>query len=382
MNILLFVTRQDPPAELTAELVHAGHLVNAVKTAQAALELIARDPPDICVLNADLAGDAFDAIVGHIVGADDLYRLLVVLVGKESPERRAALYSLGVDDVAGPTTTPHELASRITSAERIVRLERRLRERVNELEGALTRLQMNAVRRGQEVVANQGKQAPAEAGPFLVAASWTGVEELLGKMCAQYLGTPFQLVAGVAPPPSGSPGATVSLTDVDHELRIDVTFFAPVASAHAIAVAFAGGDASVVDDAFIRDVILELTNSGMGAVKSAFLGDGFRFVGSTPQPQLFAGAPSLLAGAEARRMLTFRSDTSFVHVFLAVRRTPRVRVKANMLREGMVVAVNVVNAAGVLMVPAGTRLTDVTAERIRRIMPKDEIELADPSVAA
>jgi hypothetical protein len=80
-------------------------------------------------------------------------------------------------------------------------------------------------------------------------------------------------------------------------------------------------------------------------------------------------------------MLTYRSESCFVHAVLAVRPTPRIRVKANMLREGMIVAVDVINEAGVLMVPGGTRLTETAAERIRRLMPRGEFDLADPNAA-
>ncbi|MBV9948245.1 MAG: hypothetical protein JOZ69_15440, partial [Myxococcales bacterium] len=69
---------------------------------------------------------------------------------------------------------------------------------------------------------------------------------------------PFQLVTGGALPSSGSPGSAVSLTDVEHELRMDLTFFAPVTSSRATAAAFCG-DESLVDDDVIRDVMLELT---------------------------------------------------------------------------------------------------------------------------
>jgi AmiR/NasT family two-component response regulator len=376
MNVLLFVSKGEAPADLLTDLKHGGHLVNSVNTAKAALELIARDPPDIAVVSGDLAADAFGTILQAVLGADDLYRSLVVLVGKDTPERRTALYSAGVEDVAGPTVTPRELASRIKAAERIVRLERRLRERVRELESALSRLEMNAIRRGQALAGGNASATPPVPGPFLLARSWTGVEEILGKMCAEYLRAPFQLVAGLVPPAAGSPGATVSLVDVEHELRIDLTFFAPVASARAIAIAFCG-DESLVDDDVMRDVILELTNSGMGAVKGAFLNDGFKFAGSTPKAKVFTDLPSLHQGAEARRMLTYR----FVHAVLAVRPTPRIRVKANMLREGMIVAVDVINEAGVLMVPGGTRLTETAAERIRRLMPRGEFDLADPNAA-
>jgi DNA-binding response OmpR family regulator len=381
MNVLLFVSKTEPPAELLADLEHGGHLVRSVNNARATLELISRDPPDITIVSGDLAGEQFGPILQSVLNADDLYRSIVVLVNKDTPERRTALYAAGVDDVAGANVTAGELASRVKSAERIVRLERRLRERVRELESALGRLEMNAVRRGQAIAPATVQPAQTEGVPFLLSPAWNRVEETLSRMCAEYLQAPFQLVAGVASPPTGSPGATISLVDVVHELRMDLTFFAPAASAKAVAVAFCGGDASAVDDDIIRDVLLELANSGMGAVKSAFLNDGFKFAGSTPKARVFVDTASLVSGVEARRVLTYRSESSFIHVVVAVRSTPRVRVKAAALREGMVIAANITNDAGVLIVSAGTRLTETTVERIRRLVPKLEIELADPTTA-
>lgn len=378
MNVLLLVSKGEPPKELIADMQREGHLVNSVTTPKAALDLMTRDPPDITLVSDELVGDNFPAILQKTLNADDIYRSLVVVTGKDSADRRTALFAAGVDDVAGPNVSPRELASRIKSVERIVRLERRLRERVRELESALSRLEMQAVRRGVAIAAATKGGPPAQGTPFLLTPAWTGVEEILGKMCLEYLQVPFQLVAGVALPGSGSPGATVSLTDVEHELKIDLTFFAPASSARAIAAAFCG-DPSIVDDEIIRDVLLELTNSGMGAVKSAFLNDGYKFAGATPKAKVFASIDQLIKDAEAKRALTYRSESSFVHAVVAVRRTPRVRIKASSLREGMVVAVDVVNEAGVLIIPAGTRLTETSADRIRRMVPKAEVELADPN---
>jgi DNA-binding NarL/FixJ family response regulator len=145
---------------------------------------IARDPPDIAVIAGDLSGDNFQPILRAVVGADDLYRSLIVLLQKDTPDRRTALYSAGVDDIAGPTVSPRELASRIKSAERIVRLERRLRERVRELESALSRLEMHAVRRGQAIASMSATTRASEGVPFLLAPSWTAIEKVLGTMCS------------------------------------------------------------------------------------------------------------------------------------------------------------------------------------------------------
>jgi hypothetical protein len=226
------------------------------------------------------------------------------------------------------------------------------------------------------MLSDKKKETDERPTTFLLSPTWDSVESLLAKTCGEYLKAPHQLVAGTALPAPGTPGTTISLTDVEHQLRVDLAMFAPQASGSMIATAFCG-DASIVDDEMIREVMLELANSGMGALKVALLQDGFRFAASIPKAVAFVDAQSFLANAEAKRILLFRSDTTILHVILAVRRTPLLRVKAESLREGMVLAANVLNAAGTLIIAAGTRLTETSAERLRRTMPKLEIELAD-----
>jgi CheY-like chemotaxis protein len=356
----------------------AGHLVRVVTGPERTLEMVARDPPDIALISREVAGDAFGAIIRAIVIGDDLYRSVIALLDDDSPEKRTVAYDAGADEVIATATVEAELIYRIRSVERIVRLERRLRERVCELESALSRLEMSAVRRGEVITSSAGKAQGERSPSFLLSPTWNSIEELFAKVCGEYLGAPYQLVAGTALPNAGSAGATIGLTDVEHELRVDLALFAPPASAASIAEAFCG-DASMVDDELIRDVMLELANSGMGAMKAALYHDGFKFAASVPKAVAFASAQSFLANAEAKRLLMFRSETTVVHVIAVVRRTPRVRIKALGLREGMVTATNIMNEDGAIIMHAGTRLTETSADRLRRLMPDLEVELADAS---
>ncbi len=65
------------------------------------------------------------------------------------------------------------------------------------------------------------------------------------------------------------------------------------------------------------------------------------------------------------------------HTSVDVAYNRRVRVLGARLKEGMVVATDVKSETGVLLVRAGTRLTETTAEKLARLFPKGEIELAD-----
>lgn len=376
MNILIFVGESYPPRDLVDGLRQAGHLVSVATTAQTTLDAISRDPPDIAVVTYEGAGDHFNAILRSVTGSDDMYRALVCLTQKDTPERRTALYAAGVDDVAGPAVAPQELATRVKSVERIVRLERKLIERSSEHESALSRLEMQAIRRGQVIAASARRGEKTQDVPFLLARSWTTMEDVLSSMCTEYLQRPFKLVTGLGDPAAGAPGAHISLTDVEHQVRLDLTFFSPPEAARAIAIAFCG-DPSIVDDSVVRDVLLELANSGMGAVKSAFLHDGFKFSGAAPKSSVFAGVAHLFGEVEAKRALAYQSDDLLIHVFVAVRHTNRAKVKPHALREGMVVATDVLSEGGALLLAAGTRVTATSAARIQRLAPKIEVELAD-----
>ena len=90
----------------------------------------------------------------------------------------------------------------------------------------------------------------------------------------------------------------------------------------------------------------------------------------------------LLDRAEAKRTLTFRRGAAAVHVVVAVRHQGRTKVCGSRLREGMVIASDVTTPAGVLLVRAGTRLTETAAEKIARLLPKTEVELAADDEAA
>ena len=376
MNILMLVPPSVMDAGLVSDLERTGHQVRVITACERALDLIGRDPPDIAIVSRSLAGDAFASIMRAVVGVDELYRAVVALVDEEGPDTRLDAYGSGADEVIVTKTIRAELICRVRSVERIVRLERRLRERVRELESALKRLEMAAVHRAGGITGGSKTGTDAQPTTFLLSPTWDAVEVLLASTWTEYLKAPYQLVAGTSVPAPGTSGTVISLTDVEHELRVELALFAPPASAALLTAAFCG-DASMVDDEMIREVMLELANSGMGALKVGLVRDGFRFAASVPKPVAFVDAKSWLSNAEARRILTFRSETTVLHVILAVRRTPRVRVKAALLREGMVLAANVTNEAGTLIIAAGTRLTETSAERLRRTMPKLEIELAD-----
>jgi hypothetical protein len=123
----------------------------------------------------------------------------------------------------------------------------------------------------------------------------------------------------------------------------------------------------------LDDVLREMVNVAGGAVKRAMLPEGL--VLSTGIPVSTAAVPA----GSARRIwrLVIDEDISLA-IIAELRARPSRRVLARGLIEGMVLVDDLCTAAGVLLLPGGTRLTETTAERLRML----DLGLVDISSAA
>ncbi len=375
MNVIVIEEVAGEYAALGEMIRKTGHATQVVPSDRGP-DAVANEMPDIVVMGARKAHDAIAAYAKALGGCDDgAYRALIAIVDGDTSDARAVANSSGADEVVLSTASPSEIVDHVRSSERIVRLERKLRERVVELEAALRRLSFAAVVRGEGVAAAANVQNKGGIR-FLLTHAWTAVDDILRGMCAEYLQRPFNQVGGNVRVPHGCIGASISLTDVENELGLEISFVTTAATAKNVAAMFTG-DPSIVDDDVVKDVLLELANSGMGAVRAAFLSEEFRFAASPPKPLAAVSLPKLVERVEAKRVLTFRNGEDVVYVVVAVRSQGRIKLRATNLREGMVVASDITNDAGVLLVRAGTRLTETAASRVAKMVPNKEIELAD-----
>lgn len=376
MNILIVEEHDGQLSTLVDLLRHEGHALRVTPTATAGA-MLEKVGPDLAIVSS--ADPNFAALARALhateVEEDRRCRTVLAIAPADTVEARTQAYENGADAVAAQTAGPRELVEHVRFAERIVRLERKLGERVQELESALRRLALVANVRGQGVAAKTAQPARGDIR-FLLTHAWSDVDDTLCNMCCEYLQNKFTQVVGTASIPVGSPGAKISLTDVDNELDLELTFFTPAHCAPRIAGMFAGGE-PIAEDEVIKDVLLELSNSAMGAVRAAFLSEEFRFAASTPKPAIAGQIDRLLDRVEAKRVLTFNHDGAVLHAVVAVRHNGKLKVKATALREGMVVTSDVRNDGGLLLVRAGTRLTETTADKIARLVPKAEIEIAE-----
>lgn len=114
----------------------------------------------------------------------------------------------------------------------------------------------------------------------------------------------------------------------------------------------------------LDDILREMANVAGGAVKRAMLPEGL--VLSTGIP--VGGDVATLPASRTREVWSIVIDEGISLAIVAeIRARPNRRIPARGLIEGMVIVDDVKTATGMLLLPAGTRLTETTAERLRML---------------
>lgn len=346
-----------------------------VSAALAALD--AKVPPQIVItdlaLGAQSGSDLTRAIRSR--GPDD-YVYVVMLTGLGTEARLREAFEAGVDDFIVKPCRAEEMVARIRAGERIVELEARLRIRSKELETALRRIDVNAAQRAL---------AKAQATPVIEAAdgeglvallstpTWSHAEELLASSLAEF----FQLPCTATPVNENLLApfvADVLLSEPNRQLEIGVSVLADDESMKAMALHLFGEE----DAESAKALVLEIGNTMMGAFKTAFIANGMTFTGGIPADLTFRQARDALDKHPIRHRLAFKCGDANVELWLRARERKNTKIRAKHLTEGMVIGEDVHDAKGMLLIRAGSRLTQTAADRIARFAPDLEIVVGNP----
>lgn len=113
----------------------------------------------------------------------------------------------------------------------------------------------------------------------------------------------------------------------------------------------------------VEDALREVANAAGAALKRTLKADANLTAGlPTNEP------PLARTSQEAYEWRRIEGVQGFAGVLLQSARKARAQVKAAQLVEGMIIAADIRNDSGALLVAAGTRLTSTTVERVRSIL--------------
>jgi len=365
----------------TAKLAESlGHRVHAVESAEEAMTVITRGEVELLFTDLVLpnrSGIELTQWVRSREGEEHLYVLL--LTSQDSQQIMEQAFAAGIDDYVKKGASIAEVAARFRVAERITRVERHMRARAKELETALRRLDISAAMRGKTAIAAVPAAAPSGKKEILSdLRAWKTNEATLKAILSENIHQELESVAG-APEAwgEGSLAARISLTDVEHKIAMEIVLIAEKASVYSTACSIFG-DPDMVDDALVADTMLELANGAMGAFKTSFYAEDYKFTPGIPKPVDIKPIDELLANATDKRVYTLSSGDISITALLGVREKANRQVKVALLRDGMVLAEPLLRN-GVLLLKAGTRLSEVLIERLHHIDKDLVVELSDPS---
>jgi hypothetical protein len=173
----------------------------------------------------------------------------------------------------------------------------------------------------------------------------------------------------------------ISLILSSDQIEVRLGIGADTAACAAIAQSLLSGDQR---PEALSDALRELANTAGGALKRAAMSDDVQFtLGLPTDADLFAAA-----NARTLRWLVRGPDGLCLAIAATIASAVPSVVPAGSLREGMVIARDVMNSAGLLLASAGTYLTRISAERLAKLagpatlVDVTEVAPAPPSAAA
>jgi DNA-binding response OmpR family regulator len=319
----------------------AGELESTRRTASAcevqrAPAAIRSQVPDVLVVHIATRDDL--AIISSLAAeASSMY--VLALLGEELPARAsAAAIAAGSQDVLPMPYTREQLHLRVDARERLCRW-----------------------------IGAPHDQAQVQAGmPKL--RSWQYLDTIVADDLEGMLGKRVTLTEKRMPAIAAMQLATIPMTLPDAQLDLCISIVADAPARTWLGVALLGDDTA--GDEVVQDIMRELANLAGGAFKrSAFVE---RSTVGTGIPIDNDRTPF---GPHARYWEVATEDGCVFGLIADVRVRPNRRVPARRLAEGMVVVKDVVNGAGVLLLPSGTRLTSTTAERLSRLLDQTLIDV-------
>jgi CheY-like chemotaxis protein len=363
MRILVVGDDEGERRRIATTLQAGGHAVRIAQDERGVLAALQQEPPQIVFFtmeqpapgNLDVIRRSYEA-----VKAPSTHFFLVSNALSEPQAQHA--YEAGLDGHLPRTCSSEHLLARIEAVRR--HLEPNARK--------LPPPAAAAQKPGASAVAVQG--LPPGSAMKVAGASnhWASGPEKLRDAASKFLTLNATLADAPAPESVTGSACNILLLDAQHQLELRVAVGADNDSARKLAIHLFGPDS----EDLAGDVLNEVTNIFMGTLKTGFSAESFAFVSGLPAPVQTEHLlrPPVTFKLQEAFALTFADASLVVH--LGLRSKANVMVTPSGLREGMVLAKDVLNARGMLLINGGTRLSLNMVEKLQAVLePKSQVEV-------
>ena len=308
-------------------LQRGGFRVSVAADRVAALAVLDHEAPDVALVSWNAhAADVVRKLRGC---ADSKHRPWVIaLLDRQPASTIPALFEAGVDDFMRRPISREEILARAGAPKRIaawtgfgVEAERDLRD-------------LKAFKCLGDVVCAEIAQV---VGPINVAGGWLVAGELYG--------------------------ASIPMSVVSEHADIRVSIAVEARLARALAANLLG-DSSAPKSA-LDDMLRELANSAGGAVKRAAADEGVTVTTGLPVSEAKGLSRNELTLCWSAEIEGYEGKLGIIG---EVHKQTTLNLPASKLQEGMVLTRDLRNESGALVMPAGTRLTATSVERVSHIL--------------
>jgi DNA-binding response OmpR family regulator len=336
LRIVLLNDKRSERESMVRALPQESYRVEAVSDEQSALAAIAREAPQVVIFGVPAKGGP--DLVRRLRGADSsgqAYQLALieaVPAGKEISNLVAA----GVHDFMRRPVIDCELLERVNAPARLIRWAQSVvKPAVFDFSSTLDMTKLRA---------------------------WRGLGALVAEDLAQMAGQAFSASEGWPQRfTEDYRSATIPMSLAGDQLEVRVSV---VADARMLAWLRESllGDPSANDEA-TDDALRELANTAGGAIKRAALCENVALTTGLPVNEAVE-----FPGKHQCWSLSLDAERGSIALVAEIRKRENQRIPASKLIEGMILAHDVRSEGGILLVPAGSRLTSTSAVKLAQML--------------
>lgn len=345
MRILLLNERRVEREAMVRALPQAYH-VEATSDEPAAIAAITRVAPQVIVVSIPAKGGP--DLIRRLHGADASGQTYVVALLEAAPSGReiGELIAAGAHDIMRRPVIDGELRERVSAPPRLLRWA--------------------------HSVTRPGAFDFSAALDLTKLKVWKSLGCVVAEDLCRLAGQRFSVVEGWPKQlSSGRRSATIPMSLAHDQLEVRVSIVIDSLSSTWICAALIGDSAAKTEA--IDDALRELTNTAAGAIKRAALAETVVLTTGLPMSDAVPAVPA----EHACWALNLDGNLGSLALVVELKNRRNERVAASDLAEGMVLVNDVRNEAGILLVPAGSRLTTTSATKLAQMLgPRFFLEVA------
>ena len=349
MRVILLNDRRAERDAMVRALPQDTYRVEAVGDETAALAAIAREAPQVVVFSVPTKGG--QDLARRLRGGENASEAYLLAIVEATPANKelSNLITAGVHDFMRRPFADIELIERVKAPERLLRWSRAV-SKPNAFDFSAA-LDVNALR------------------------SWRTLGQLVAEDLGEMAGQPFAVSQGYPKQLNGTaPCASIPMSLAGDQLELRLSIVADAVATQWIRGTLLGDP--VAPDNAVHDALRELANTAGGALKRAALGESITLTTGIPRDDSSARFP----GKHQCWSLELEGGAGCLAVVGEIRARSNERISAAQLAEGMVLAHDIRSEGGVLIVPAGSRLTATSANRLAAMLgPRYFLEVAPAS---